>query len=117
MLSVRAADNELFVAYVNLVGGQDELVFDGGSMIHDPLGEEIARGRQFEEDLVVADLEVGAVFRSRLRDTRPRSERSEGLDDVGKAVHFDVSDPPERISPCAAGGRPASGAGRRGRGV
>ena len=94
MLSVRAADNELFVAYVNLVGGQDELVFDGGSMIHDPLGEEIARGRQFEEDMVVADLEVGAVFRSRLRDTRPRSERSEGLDDVGKAVHFDVSDAP-----------------------
>ncbi len=94
MLSVRAANNELFVAYVNMVGGQDELVFDGGSMIHDPLGEEIARGRQFEEDLVVADLEVGAVFRSRLRDTRPRSELSDGLDDVGKAVHVDVSDAP-----------------------
>ena len=94
MLSVRAADNELFVAYVNMVGGQDELVFDGGSIIHDPLGEEVARGRQFEEDLVVADLEVGAVFRSRLRDTRPRSERSGSLDEVGKAVHVNVSDTP-----------------------
>ena len=94
MLSVRAADNEVFVAYVNMVGGQDELVFDGGSMIHDPLGEEIARGRQFEEDLVVADLEVGAVFRSRVRDSRPMSELSDGLDDVGKAVHVDVSDAP-----------------------
>ena len=106
MLSVRAADNELFVAYVNMVGGQDELVFDGGSMIHDPLGEEIARGRHFEEDLVVADLEVGAVFRSRLRDTRPRSERSDGLDDVGKAVLVDVSDTP-------AGSRRALGAAAR----
>ncbi len=94
MLSVRAVDNGLFVAYVNMVGGQDELVFDGGSIIHDPLGEEVARGRQFEEDLVVADLEVGAVFRSRLRDTRPRSERLGSLDDVGKAVHVDVSDAP-----------------------
>ncbi len=94
MLSVRATDNELFVAYVNMVGGQDELVFDGGSMIHDPLGEEVARGRQFEEDLVVADLDVEAVFRSRLRDTRPRSERTGSLDEVGRAVHVDVSDPP-----------------------
>ena len=94
MLSVRAADNELFVAYVNMVGGQDELVFDGGSMIHDPLGEEVARGRQFEEDMVVADLEVGGVFRSRVRDSRPISERSDGLDDVGKAVLVDVSDAP-----------------------
>ena len=94
MLSVRAADNELFVAYVNMVGGQDELVFDGGSMIHDPLGEEVARGRQFEEDLVVADLEVGAVFRSRVRDSRPISERPGNLDDVGKAVLVDVSDAP-----------------------
>ena len=94
MLSVRAADNELFVAYVNMVGGQDELVFDGGSMIHDPLGEEMARGKQFEEDLVVADLEVEAVFRSRLRDTRPRTERTGSLDKVGRAVHVEVSDPP-----------------------
>ena len=94
MLSVRAGDNELFVAYVNMVGGQDELVFDGGSIIHDPLGEEVARGRQFEEDLVVADLEVESVFRSRLRDTRPRSERSGSLDEVGKAVHVNVSDTP-----------------------
>ena len=94
MLSVRAGDNELFVAYVNMAGGQDELVFDGGSIIHDPLGEEVARGRQFEEDLVVADLEVESVFRSRLRDTRPRSERSGSLDEVGKAVHVNVSDTP-----------------------
>ena len=94
MLSVRAADNELFVAYVNMVGGQDELIFDGGSIIHDPLGEEVARGRQFEEDLVVADLEVGAVVRSRLRDSRPRSDHSGSLDEVGKAVRVDVSDAP-----------------------
>ena len=120
MLSVRAADNEMFVAYVNMVGGQDELIFDGGSIIHDPLGEEIARGRQFEEDLVVADLEVGAVFRSRLRDTRPRSERSGSLDEVGKAVRVDVSDAP--AGPRRASETPPTcgdgcAAGRRRRGV
>ncbi len=108
MLSVRAADNELFVAYVNMVGGQDELVFDGGSMIHDPLGEEVARGRQFEEDLVVADLDVEAVFRSRLRDTRPRSERTGSLDEVGRAVHVDVSDAPADSRPALKASYPGT---------
>ena len=42
MLATRAADNGLFVAYVNLVGGQDELVFDGGSLIFDPDGEVVS---------------------------------------------------------------------------
>ncbi len=47
-------------AYVNLVGGQDELVFDGASLVFGPDGECIARGAQFEEDLLVADLALGA---------------------------------------------------------
>ncbi len=108
MLSVRATDNELFVAYVNMVGGQDELVFDGGSMIHDPLGEEVARGSQFEEDLVVADLDVEAVFRSRLRDTRPRSERTGSLDEVGRAIHVDVSDAPADTRPALKASYPGT---------
>ncbi|RLC82061.1 MAG: NAD+ synthase, partial [Chloroflexi bacterium] len=62
MLATRAADSVSIVAFCNLVGGQDELVFDGGSVIFDPRGELIARGRQFEEDLVVADLDVEGVF-------------------------------------------------------
>jgi NAD+ synthase (glutamine-hydrolysing) len=72
MLSTRAADNIAFIAYCNLVGGQDELVFDGYSLICGPQGEIIARGRQFEEDLIVADLDMRQVLRWRLFDPRRR---------------------------------------------
>ena len=75
MLATRAADSVAIVAYCNLVGGQDELVFDGNSVIFDERGELVARGRQFEEDLVVADLDVGSVFRQRLHDPRRRKEK------------------------------------------
>ena len=75
MISTRASDNLAIVAYCNLVGGQDELVFDGGSLIFDQNGTLIARGKQFEEDLVVADLDMEAVFRMRLHDPRIRRER------------------------------------------
>ena len=88
MVATRASDNEVFVSYTNLVGGQDELVFDGGSVVFDQSGELVARGRQFEEDLVVVDLDVDAVFRHRLRDPRPRKERPI-LDNIGapQVVH------------------------------
>jgi NAD+ synthase (glutamine-hydrolysing) len=76
MITTRASDNLAIVAYCNLVGGQDELVFDGGSMIFDQNGDLIARGKQFEEDLVLADLDMEAVFRMRLHDPRIRRERS-----------------------------------------
>ena len=91
MLATRAADNGLFVAYVNLVGGQDELVFDGDSMIYDPEGEAVAHANQFREELLVADLDVESVFRSRLRDPRPRKERDRMLDEIGTPVLVDVS--------------------------
>ena len=74
MLATRAADNVAIVAYNNLVGGQDELVFDGNSVIFSEKGEPIARGRQFEEDLIVADLDMESVFRSQLHDPRRRKE-------------------------------------------
>jgi NAD+ synthase (glutamine-hydrolysing) len=76
MLATRAADNVLYIAFCNLVGGQDELVFDGGSVILDERGEVIARARQFEEDLIVADLDLTAPFRRRLHDPRRRKERA-----------------------------------------
>jgi NAD+ synthase (glutamine-hydrolysing) len=75
MITTRASDNLAIVAYCNLVGGQDELVFDGGSMIFDQNGDLITRGKQFEEDLVLADLDMEAVFRMRLHDPRIRRER------------------------------------------
>jgi len=75
MLATRAADNTVIVAYNNLVGGQDELVFDGDSLVFDENGDIIVRGRQFEEDLIVVDLDVESVFRKRLHDPRRRQQK------------------------------------------
>ena len=75
ILAPRAIENQVFLAYVNLVGGQDELVFDGASMVLGPSGELIAQGSQFEEELIVADLEV-------THPERPRSHA--GRDAEGK---------------------------------
>ena len=74
MIATRATDTVAIFAYNNLVGGQDELVFDGHSFISDESGNIIARGKQFEEDFVIADLDIEAVFRARLHDPRWRKE-------------------------------------------
>ena len=92
MLATRAADNEVFVAYVNLVGGQDELVFDGGSMLADPTGEMLLVGNQFKEELLVIDLDVEAGLRSRLREPRPRKEPTNMLHEIGEAKLIKVTD-------------------------
>ena len=60
MLATRAADASVPVLYVNLVGGQDELVFDGRSVVVSPDGEVVARGASFAEDLVIVDFTPGA---------------------------------------------------------
>jgi NAD+ synthase (glutamine-hydrolysing) len=75
MLCTRAEDNAVALAYCNLVGGQDELVFDGNSLIIDSGGHIIARGRSFEEELVVADINVERVFSERPHDPRRRREK------------------------------------------
>ena len=75
MLATRAADDLVCLAFVNMVGGQDELVFDGQSFVFNEKGECVARGKVFEEDLVVADLDLDAVFRARLHDSRRRKEK------------------------------------------
>ncbi len=61
MLSRRASEHGCFVAYVNLIGGQDELVFDGQSLVFDPRGELIARAPQFEESLLLVDVDADEV--------------------------------------------------------
>jgi NAD+ synthase (glutamine-hydrolysing) len=61
LLKRRALANDAYVAYVNLVGGQDELVFDGHSLVIGPDGVTMARGKQFREDLIIADIDVGVV--------------------------------------------------------
>ncbi len=78
MLSTRANDGRVFLLYNNLVGGQDELVFDGMGMIFSPQGKTLIQGRQFEEDLIIADLDLDEVFRARLQDSKWRKER-EGI--------------------------------------
>ena len=72
MLSVRAADAHTAIAYVNQVGGQDELVFDGGSVVVDHEGVLLARAPQFVEDLLIVDVPVPPVYRKRLLDPRGR---------------------------------------------
>jgi len=68
MLSGRARDYCVWICYTNLVGGQDELVFDGGSMVLDPDGRLVARAAMFEEELLVVDL---AIDEGRRFGTRP----------------------------------------------
>jgi NAD+ synthase (glutamine-hydrolysing) len=75
MLSTRAWDYSTFVGYVNLVGGQDELVFDGGSMVFDQRGEMISIAQAFEEDLLMVDLNLDDVWLHRLHDPRRRKEK------------------------------------------
>jgi NAD+ synthase (glutamine-hydrolysing) len=72
MLATRAADASVPVLYVNMVGGQDELVFDGTSMLFDEGGHLVARAKQFAEDLLVVDLDVRPAFRRRALDPRGR---------------------------------------------
>ncbi|MBI5587370.1 MAG: NAD+ synthase [Deltaproteobacteria bacterium] len=72
MLVTRALDNDCIIAYNNTVGGQDELVFDGRGLIIDATGKVIARGRAFEEDLIIEDLDIDATVMARLHDTRRR---------------------------------------------
>jgi NAD+ synthase (glutamine-hydrolysing) len=106
MLATRAADNIVYVAYCSLVGGQDELIFDGGSALFDERGELVTRGRQFAEDLVVADLDLPAVFRQNLHDPRRRkgrllqeAERVERIELAPLAVRADR--PPLDVLPLA----------------
>ena len=88
MIATRATDNSAVLAFCNLVGGQDELIFDGGSLIVDQEGRVIARSPRFEEDLLVADVDVEAVFRNRLHDSRRRKEKR----DVSSPVAIDLPD-------------------------
>ncbi|WP_322796246.1 nitrilase-related carbon-nitrogen hydrolase, partial [Tepidiforma sp.] len=74
MLATRAVDNRIAVAYVNAVGGQDELVFDGASVVFDAEGRLAARARQFDEELLVVGVDFDEVAQRRLHDPRRRVE-------------------------------------------
>ena len=97
MLSTRAIDSVSVVAYLNMVGGQDELVFDGNSLIVDEHGETLVQGKVFEEDLIVADLDMEAVFMRRLHDPRRRQQALGQRD-----AHVQVIDVPRGKGPVKA---------------
>jgi NAD+ synthase (glutamine-hydrolysing) len=73
MFVTRARDNSCFVAFCNTVGGQDELIFDGHSVVIDDEGTVLARAPGFEEALLVVDVEPKEVIGRRLRDVRRRA--------------------------------------------
>lgn len=77
MLATRAVDYNTAIAYCNMVGGQDELVFDGNSMFIDEKGEIIATARNFEEDMLLCDINTEKVYRSRLNTPTIRKTRYE----------------------------------------
>ncbi|MEK7314926.1 MAG: NAD+ synthase [Candidatus Eisenbacteria bacterium] len=95
MLATRASDGVAFVAFVNNAGGQDELVFDGNSRLFGPRGEDLARAEAFEEDLVLVDLDLDAVFRARLKDPRSReaAQTSNGESALRAVTLSDVPTP------------------------
>jgi NAD+ synthase (glutamine-hydrolysing) len=93
MIVQRARDNLCVVAFCNLVGGQDELVFDGHSLVVDHEGQVLARGPQFAEGLVMASVDLQAAVTARLRDARLRPPVRRALPEVR---HLGRIERPER---------------------
>jgi len=95
MLATRANDNTAAVAFCNTVGGQDELIFDGSSAVFDPRGTLLARGCQFREELVLADISIEDITRQRLLDPRRRKlkRHAPSLETPVKRVSISVNDP------------------------
>ena len=75
MIATRAGDNAVVMCYVNMVGGQDELVFDGNSVIYNERGELVAHAPAFEENLLVVDIDLEGLYLARLHTPLRRSER------------------------------------------
>jgi NAD+ synthase (glutamine-hydrolysing) len=86
MLVTRARDNSSYFAFCNLVGGQDELLFDGHSVVLDDEGEVLARAPGFEEALLVVDLDPSEAIGRRLRDVRRRALARDREDDQAATV-------------------------------
>src|ERR671914_453687 len=100
MLVTRARDTSSFLAFCNLVGGQDELVFDGHSVVLDDAGEVVARAPGFEEHLLVVDVEPELAVGRRLRDVR-RRELDRSRETVPPVQIVELATPPERESQVA----------------
>jgi NAD+ synthase (glutamine-hydrolysing) len=101
MLVTRARDNASYFAFCNLVGGQDELVFDGHSVVLDDEGEVVARAPGFEEALLVVDVDPTESIGRRLRDVRRRElERSRAQAPVATTIPLGpLRDAAENVEP------------------
>src|SRR5579884_377009 len=93
MFRQRALDNVCFVAFCNTVGGQDELIFDGHSLVLDDEGTVLARGPGFEECLLVVDVEPSSVVQRRLTDARRRALAAERGEFAVATVHVGAPHP------------------------
>ncbi len=82
MLATRCEDYGCYLAFCNTVGGQDELIFDGHSVVIDPRGVVLGRCRQFEDDTLIVDLDLRGVSRRRLHDPRWRQRHEDAADRV-----------------------------------
>src|ERR687897_902897 len=98
MLGVRAADYGCYVLFCNLTAGQDELVFDGHSVVFDPEGRLVARAGQFREDLLLADLYPDYSLMQRLHDPRPRKENAEHKPEIVRVPRHETA-PTEPVEP------------------
>ncbi|HWI72960.1 MAG TPA: NAD+ synthase [Baekduia sp.] len=103
MLKQRARDNLVAFAFCALVGGQDELVFDGASAVYDHEGEVVGRAPQFAETQLVVDVDVHAARAARLRDTRPRLARRAGTRPVAHLGRFATGPAGRAARPAPAG--------------
>jgi len=102
MLVTRARDNSAYLAFCNLVGGQDELLFDGHSVVLDDEGEVLARAPGFEEALLVVDLDPSEAIGRRLRDVRRRALAREREDAREPVVVELGADPRQQSAPAPA---------------
>jgi NAD+ synthase (glutamine-hydrolysing) len=103
MLATRARDNACWIAFCNAVGGQDELVFDGHSLVIDEEGAILARAPSFEEALLVVDVDPSTAIGRRLRDARRRALARE-RPELPRPPVVDLPRPPVRrpVAPVVA---------------
>jgi NAD+ synthase (glutamine-hydrolysing) len=92
MIAQRARDHLCAVAFCGLVGGQDELIFDGHSFVVDHDGDVVARSPQFKEDLLIAEVDPQAALSARLRDTRRRPAARNLREEIPHLGSFAVRD-------------------------
>jgi NAD+ synthase (glutamine-hydrolysing) len=95
MFRTRARDSSVYVAFCNAVGGQDELIFDGHSMVLDDEGTVVARAPGFEEALLVVDVDPSAVVARRLTDARRRA-LAQDRGDLGPVQRIHLGSPHEQ---------------------